>query len=159
MGLARGWASVDVQLPEAAVRFVTTHLEVATTPRAAEAQLAQAEELLDGPADTEMAVVLSGDFNARPGRAAYERIRAAGFDDAWTRAHPDGPDGLTCCYAMPLNNPEDRLGKRIDLVLTRGALTATEAFVVARFRPWAVAIGSRRCSRQNSNERNLKLLS
>ena len=135
VGLARGWASVDVELPEAAVRFVTTHLEVATTPAAADAQLAQAEELLDGPAGTAMPVVLSGDFNARPGRAAYERLRAAGFDDAWTRANPGGPDGLTCCHAMPLNDPEDRLGKRIDLVLTRGGVTATEAFVVGDFGP------------------------
>jgi endonuclease/exonuclease/phosphatase family metal-dependent hydrolase len=134
-GLARGWASVDVELPEATVRFVTTHLEDTTTPAAAEAQLAQAGELLEGPADTPHPVVLAGDFNARPGTGGYERLRAAGFDDAWTRANPDGPDGLTCCHAMPLDNPEDRLRSRIDLVLTRGAIRATEAFVVGEFGP------------------------
>jgi endonuclease/exonuclease/phosphatase family metal-dependent hydrolase len=135
MGLARGWASVDVELSETTVRFVTTHLEVASSPAAAEAQLAQAEELIAGPADTPQPVVLSGDFNARPGRAAYERIRSAGFEDAWTRAHPDGQDGLTCCHAMPLNDPADRLRARIDHVFTRGALTATEAFIVGEFGP------------------------
>ena len=44
----------------------------------------------------------------------------AGFDDAWTRANPDGPAGLTCCHAQPLDNPEDTLRTRIDLILTRG---------------------------------------
>ena len=135
VGLARGWASVDVELPDAAVRFVTTHLEVATTPAAAEAQVAQAGELLEGPADTPQPVVMVGDFNARPGGAGYERLRAGGFDDAWTRANPDGPDGLTCCHRMPLDNPSDGLRKRIDLVLTRGRIAAGEAFVVGGFGP------------------------
>jgi endonuclease/exonuclease/phosphatase family metal-dependent hydrolase len=135
VGLARGWASVDVELPDTAVRFVTTHLEVATTPPAAEAQLAQADELIAGPAATEHPVVLAGDFNARPGRAGYERLRDAGFDDAWTRANPDGPDGLTCCHRMPLDDPSDGLRTRIDLVLTRGAIAATEAFVIGDFGP------------------------
>jgi endonuclease/exonuclease/phosphatase family metal-dependent hydrolase len=135
VGLARGWASVDVELPGAALRFVTTHLEVATTPPAAQAQLAQAEELLEGPAATELPVVLTGDFNARPGGAGYERLRAGGFDDAWTRANPEGPDGHTCCHAPPLDDPSDRLRIRIDLVLTRGPIAATEAFVVGEFGP------------------------
>ena len=135
VGLARGWASVDVGLSDTTVRFVTTHLEVASTPAAAEVQLGQADELLAGPAATDAPVVLAGDFNARPGRAGYERLRAAGFDDAWTRANPDGPDGLTCCHAWPLDDPGDRLRARIDLILTRGAIRATEAFVVGEFGP------------------------
>lgn len=134
-GLARGWASVDVELPDAALRFITTHLEVASSPAAAKAQLAQADELLDGPAATSEPVVIAGDFNARPGSAGYERVRAGGFDDAWTSANPGGPDGLTCCHAMPLDNPGDRLRTRIDLILMRGAITATEAFVVGEFGP------------------------
>jgi endonuclease/exonuclease/phosphatase family metal-dependent hydrolase len=135
VGLARGWASVDVELPEATVRFVTTHLEVASTPTAAKAQLDQIDELIRGPADIAEPVVLAGDFNARPGRGGYERLRAAGFDDAWTRANPDGPDGLTCCHRMPLDNPGDRLRMRIDLILTRGPVRASEAFTIGDFGP------------------------
>jgi endonuclease/exonuclease/phosphatase family metal-dependent hydrolase len=128
--LARGWISLDARVGGTSVRFVTTHLEVARPAAAAAAQLLQAGELVDGPADTPLPVVLVGDFNARPGRPTYERLRAAGFDDAWTRANPDGPAGLTCCHRQPLDDPADALRGRIDLILTRGAIVATEAFVV-----------------------------
>jgi endonuclease/exonuclease/phosphatase family metal-dependent hydrolase len=136
VGLARGWASVDVERDgEAPLRFVTTHLEVASSPQGAETQLAQAEELLAGPAATDQPVVLAGDFNARPGSAGYARVRAAGFDDAWTSVNEEGPDGLTCCHAWPLDDPADRLRTRIDLILLRGDIIATEAFVVGDFGP------------------------
>ena len=135
VGLARGWAAVDVELPELALRFITTHLEVASSPAGAAAQLAQAEELLAGPAATDGPVVIAADFNARPGSATYDRVLAAGFDDVWTLAHPGGSDGLTCCHAAPLADPASRLWKRIDLILVRGGLSATEAFVVDEFGP------------------------
>jgi endonuclease/exonuclease/phosphatase family metal-dependent hydrolase len=135
IGLARGWASVDVEHDGAALRFVTTHLEVAASPAAAEAQLAQAGELLAGPADTPQPVVLAGDFNARPGSAGYERIRAGGFEDAWTQVDGDAQDGLTCCHRFPLDDPADRLRTRIDLILLRGGVVAREAFVVGEFGP------------------------
>jgi endonuclease/exonuclease/phosphatase family metal-dependent hydrolase len=63
----RGWASVDARLQDATVRFITTHLEVASSRVAAAVQRLQADELLDGPAATSQPVVLVGDFNARPG--------------------------------------------------------------------------------------------
>jgi endonuclease/exonuclease/phosphatase family metal-dependent hydrolase len=123
----RGWASVDVDLPGGAVRFVTTHLEVRS--RAQEHQL---DELLAGPADTTLPVVLVGDFNARPGSATYERARAAGFADAWTAVHPDGPPGLTCCHRLPLADSGDELQSRIDLILTRGLDVSDAVTVGAR---------------------------
>jgi endonuclease/exonuclease/phosphatase family metal-dependent hydrolase len=103
---------------------------VAGSATAAEVQRRQAAELIDGPAATPLPVVLLGDFNARPGRPAHAALLAAGFDDAWARANPDGPAGLTCCHRMPLDDPADRLRARIDHVFTRGALQAVEAFVV-----------------------------
>ena len=127
--LARGWMSVDVELRGVRLRFVNTHLEVAGGDGGA-VQLAQAAELIDGPADTTLPVVMVGDFNSRPGRPTYDALRAAGFDDAWTRANPDGPAGLTCCHAHPLDDPTDALRGRIDLILTRGEIAAAEAFVV-----------------------------
>jgi len=128
VGLARGWAAVDVVLPELTLRFVTTHLEVASSPAGAAAQLAQAEELLAGPPATAEIVVIAGDFNARPGSPTYERVRAAGFADM-------GPDAPTCCHSQPLADPTSRLSKRIDLILVRGLLSAQEAFVVDEFGP------------------------
>lgn len=128
--LARGWVAVDARLGELAIRFVSTHLEVAIAPAAAAAQLAQAGELVEGPGSTKLPVVLLGDFNARPGSPTYRALLAAGFEDAWTRANPDGPAGLTCCHRHPLDDPGDTLRGRIDLILTRGPIAATEAFVV-----------------------------
>ncbi|MEO8691015.1 MAG: endonuclease/exonuclease/phosphatase family protein [Solirubrobacteraceae bacterium] len=115
----RGWAAVDVDLPDGTIRFVTTHLEVGSPAEARVAQELQMGELLEGPGDTRTPVVLAGDFNARPGTPTYERALAGGFDDAWTRAHPDGPPGLTCCHRQPLDDPADQLRARIDLVFTR----------------------------------------
>ena len=128
-GLARGWMAVDATLRGTTVRVISTHLEVALTPPAAAVQLAQAGELLAGPADTSLPVVMLGDFNARPERPTYAALRAAGFDDAWTRTHPDGDTGFTCCHTE-LDDPKDTLSARIDHILTRGAIAATEAFRV-----------------------------
>jgi endonuclease/exonuclease/phosphatase family metal-dependent hydrolase len=128
--LARGWMSVDARVRGTTIRFITTHLEVARPPAAAAVQRLQAAELVDGPADTSLPVVMVGDFNSRPDSPTYAQLRAAGFDDAWARANPEGPAGLTCCHRHPLNDREDALRARIDLVLTRGDITATEAFVV-----------------------------
>ena len=99
--LERGWMAIDARVGGLSVRFINTHLEVAGLPAAAAVQLAQAGELLAGPARTTLPVVMVGDFNSRPGRPTYDALLAAGFDDAWTRANPDGPAGLTCCHAHP----------------------------------------------------------
>jgi endonuclease/exonuclease/phosphatase family metal-dependent hydrolase len=71
-----------------------------------------------------------GDFNSLPDSPTYGALRAAGFDDAWTRANPDDPAGFTCCHRERLDDPADTLRARIDLILTRGEIAATEAFLV-----------------------------
>jgi endonuclease/exonuclease/phosphatase family metal-dependent hydrolase len=126
----RGWAAVDVALTDGTIRFVTTHLEVRSPAEAGAVQELQMSELLAGPADTALPVVLAGDFNARPESATYGRACAAGFDDVWTRAHPGGPLGLTCCHRLPLDDPVDELRSRIDFIFTRGNLEATAAATV-----------------------------
>jgi len=130
VGLARGWISVDATLRGTTVRFISTHLEVSSSPAAAAVQLAQAGELLDGPTATTLPVVMVGDFNVRPERPTYAALQAAGFDDAWTRSHPDGAAGFTCCHTERLDDPGDTLSARIDYIFTRGAIGATEAFLV-----------------------------
>jgi endonuclease/exonuclease/phosphatase family metal-dependent hydrolase len=128
--LARGWVAADARLRSRPFRLVATHLEVRRPPAAAEVQRRQIGELLAGPAAATTPVVMLGDFNLRPDSDTYGMLRDAGFEDAWTRANPGGPAGLTCCHRPPLTDPEDRLWGRIDLILTRGAVTARRAYVV-----------------------------
>jgi len=128
--LARGWLALDARVRDRPLRLVATHLEVGRPSAAADVQRRQIEELLAGPAAAAAPVVMLGDFNLRPGSETYGVLRDAGFDDAWTRANPDGPAGLTCCHRAPLTDPDDRLRARIDLVLTRGSVTARRAWVV-----------------------------
>jgi endonuclease/exonuclease/phosphatase family metal-dependent hydrolase len=119
----RGWVAVDAQIRGAKYRFVTTHLEAFALP----VEVAQANELLHGPTNTNLPVILSGDFNSAaaggPDSAVgYNTLIAGGFIDAWTVAQP-GNNGFT----WPLH-PEDTFPaspgptERIDLVLVRNGV-------------------------------------
>jgi endonuclease/exonuclease/phosphatase (EEP) superfamily protein YafD len=107
---------------------VNAHLEVAETNPYGAVQEAQAAELV-GLCDAEPGpAIVAGDLNARAGASrTLALLREAGFEDAWDRAG-DGP-GFTCCQASDLRNPASRLDHRIDFVLYRGAIFATEARV------------------------------
>jgi len=115
--IVRGWSAVDVKLRGRRMRFLNTHLE----PSSAAVQVAQANELLAGPADTRLPLIMVGDFNSRAdgtGTPTYANLLAAGFTDAWSQAEP-GAAGLTCCHASNLLDPVPTLDRRIDLVLLR----------------------------------------
>jgi len=117
--ILRGWASIDAKVRGKKYRFVNTHLE-AFSPVA---QVAQARELLDGPADARIPVVLVGDFNSAADGSTtptYQMLLDDGFTDAWSQAIPGEP-GYTCCQAADLRNAASLLDERIDLVLFRGA--------------------------------------
>lgn len=117
--IRRGWVSVDVKARGRTVRFISTHL---ITPDAPAVQVAQAEELLAGPAATDLPVIMVGDFNSAAdgsGTATYGKLIAGGFVDAWNVARPGDP-GLTCCQTETLRNPASTLSARIDLILFRG---------------------------------------
>ena len=108
----RGWTSVDADIAGDTFRFINTHLE-AFAPQVRDIQ---AGELLAGPANTALPVILVGDLNATPTDAAtYGRIVAAGFSDVWV-----GGGGFTCCQAAGVNNAASMLDQRIDYVLFRG---------------------------------------
>jgi endonuclease/exonuclease/phosphatase family metal-dependent hydrolase len=107
------------------------------TPPAAEPSPEQAapSQTSTAPADTALPVVLLGDLNSAggsggiPGESAtptYQNMLAAGFRDAWTLTHALDA-GLTCCQREDLSNPLPSLTERIDVVLTKGALTAVTA--------------------------------
>jgi endonuclease/exonuclease/phosphatase family metal-dependent hydrolase len=124
----RGWTAVDVKLRDERVRLVNTHLEGSSAP----VQVAQAQELLAGPAATAIPTLLVGDFNSRAdgtGTPSYGLLRAAGFADAWDDTHPGDP-GLTCCWETHLLSPVPPFDERIDLVLARGGFEALTAEIV-----------------------------
>jgi endonuclease/exonuclease/phosphatase family metal-dependent hydrolase len=111
-------------------RFVNSHFEAFDPGEFIRVQ--QAQELLEGPLDTELPVVLVGDFNsdANAGGLAYAILTGVGgFDDVWNLTNPGDP-GLTCCHAADLRNDEVDLRSRIDLILIRDGVRARDAEVI-----------------------------
>jgi endonuclease/exonuclease/phosphatase family metal-dependent hydrolase len=111
----RGYCGADVVVDDVTVRVVSTHLSVVDVVRRA-----QAGELVATHADREGPTVLLGDFNARPepgAGSAYATV-AEEYTDSW--AAVGGGDGATCCQLPELDNPNDRLGIRIDHVFCGG---------------------------------------
>ena len=122
--LLRGWGSVDVTLRGQTFRFINTHLE----QDSAEAiQEAQGDEILSGPANTSLPVILVGDFNSRAdgnGTDTYDNLIGAGYKDAWSATHPGEP-GNTWGHDENLLNTTVNLTQRIDLVLFRNTSSVT----------------------------------
>jgi hypothetical protein len=120
--LYRGWASVDAKVEDGTFRFINTHLEPESdNPVVNEIQVAQGNEILSGPANTNLPVILAGDFNSRAGgggTATYSNLINAGFSDAWSVTHPGEP-GNTWGHAEDLRNELVNLTRRLDLVLFR----------------------------------------
>jgi len=123
----RQWASVDVTFRDKKFRFITTHLEAFSPAH----RIAQAGELLAGPAATRLPTVLLGDFNAEPATAgdAAALIIAARFRDTWAAAMPE-VDGFTCCQAANVANSTSTLSERIDLVFAKGKFRVLAADLV-----------------------------
>jgi endonuclease/exonuclease/phosphatase family metal-dependent hydrolase len=129
----RSWASVDVDLHGQEFRFITTHLEnpIPQIPASYLLMQAQAKELSDVPANTNLPVILVGDFNAianeptDPSNATYEEMLNLGFGDAWVDRNRPPLPGLS----WPLINSSlvDTATQRIDFVFYRGQVTAREA--------------------------------
>jgi hypothetical protein len=122
----RGWGLVDVRVRNRTFRFVNSHFEAFDPGESIRVQ--QAQELLDGPLDTDLPAVLLGDFNsdAGSGGLAYEILTGdGGFEDAWSTANPGDP-GLTCCHDASLDNEDVDLHSRIDLILVRDGVRVRE---------------------------------
>jgi hypothetical protein len=120
----RGWASVDVTWLGRTARVIGTHLEEeAFSPMSA----LQAAELLAGPADTSLPVIVAADINSGPGTymGAYTTLAAA-LTDSWTATKPNDA-GLTWALhgedGLPEQTAPDR---RIDVVFSRGLKPVTD---------------------------------
>jgi len=116
-----GWISADVKIRGKECRLITTHLD-SLVPNV---RLAQAAELAQATVDSELPVVLIGDFNSDAESSdpdqngAYQLLRGAGFLDAWLTVHPGDPG-----FTWPLHDedpftPFSTPNQRIDLVLYR----------------------------------------
>lgn len=122
LSVTRGWCSADVFVRGRNIRCICAHLETEVVP---ELQAAQVLELLAGPADTVLPVIVLGDFNADPlhrdGSIAYDLMPAAGFGDVWAALNPNDPDGgLTWGHDEYLADPDTAFDRRIDFVFYRG---------------------------------------
>jgi len=124
---------VDVALSPGSLRFITTHLE-SFSSLFPSIQEQQGAELITGPANTSLPIVLVGDFNsaaAGTGFATptYGNIVSAGFNDAWSTANPSVA-GFTWGQAELLNNAVSQLSARIDIIFFRGPFLVTGASLV-----------------------------
>lgn len=118
----RGYTMVDATVGSEEFLFVNTHLEVAAAPCLTDVgpvlcQDLQAAELHEVLADEDSPIVLVGDINAVPGTTAYETFADDGYVDTWDLryAYNDEP-GFTCCQTETLDNVDNILDKRIDLI-------------------------------------------
>ena len=131
--LLGGFESVDVTVFGFTIaRFISTHLDgFSQTVRDA-----QAQQLINGPINTKIPVIMSGDLNAAPGSSTYSLFTTAQLTDSWALVNPNDP-GLTCCQVLQngvtvdvINNPTSFLATRVDMVFTRSIFQATAAILV-----------------------------
>jgi hypothetical protein len=79
---------------------------------------------------THLPVVLVADAGGGPATATYADLQPAGSAAARTASNPQDRHGCTCRHAMPLDDPHDRLRRRIESLLTRGGMAIADALVV-----------------------------
>lgn len=117
--IPRGWCAVDVTTRGRTLRFINAHLEENTSPLV---QAAQAQELIAGPANARLPLILTGDFNSdangTDGTTTYGLLTQS-FTDVWSVLHPGDP-GLTWGHDPLLAGSWDFVW-RLDLVLFRGS--------------------------------------
>ena len=122
--IPRGWISVDGKIRGKRFRFVTAHLESFHFG----VQAAQAAELMQGPCNTPLPVIIAGDLNTESAtgnpaeNAAYQIILGSGFLDAWTLLHPNDPGRTWPLHGEDPFTASTTPTQRIDLVLARGEL-------------------------------------
>ncbi|MGO9452456.1 MAG: endonuclease/exonuclease/phosphatase family protein [Candidatus Binataceae bacterium] len=143
--IPRSSIAVDAMVGDRKFRIVESHIESMHEA----VQLAQARELIAAHADTALPIIMLGDFNSnanqQPGipdnTPTYPELIAAGFQDTWAALNQDD-FGNTCCQAPDLRNSVSELNRRLDLILTRGAITPISAKLVgadpAARTPWGV---------------------
>jgi exonuclease III len=124
----RGWISLDALFNGKPFRFVTTHLESFDLG----VQAAQALELVAGPLNTPLPLILAADLNSDADssdptqRAAFQAMLNAGLRDAWSAIHPDEPGFTWPLHGEDPFTPSAMPSQRIDVILSR-AFVASDA--------------------------------
>jgi hypothetical protein len=131
------WQSIDVTVRGKSFRFITTHLD-ALAP-AGVVSGPQAQELLAGPANTSLPVIVSGDMNSGLTSAppAYEAFVAGGLNDSWTAVGLGAPP-LTCCHLAPndlVSDPSATYTEDLDHIFTRGDFSVVDEHLVGNLAP------------------------
>jgi hypothetical protein len=126
------WQSIDATMGGKAFRFITTHLDALAPGGAVSGP--QAQELLAGPANTSLPVLVTGDMNSGPAvaPAAYNALSAGGLSDTWTAAGLGAPP-LTCCHLAPndlSSDPNAPFTEDPDHVFTRGSFSVLDEHLV-----------------------------
>jgi hypothetical protein len=125
----RGWSSIDVKWDGRIFRIINTHLE----PIVPAIQVAQATEILKGPANTKRPLIITGDLNSNAdgtGTPTYGLFIAKGFHDTWLEVG-EGP-GFTCCQDADLLNAVSGLNIRIDFILFKNGWKPIKADIVGK---------------------------
>lgn len=120
----RGWSSIDVRIDGQVVRVINTHLDSFVEA----IRDAQAAEIIQGPANTHLPVVITGDLNATPNSSTLLLFRNAGFEDTWDKVGI-GP-GFSSEQSADLLNAASLLHRRIDYVLFKNGWDPIEAELV-----------------------------
>jgi hypothetical protein len=135
--ILRGWTSVDLSIRGKAVRLINTHLDGDCADADPTIQLAQAQEILQGPVkearDQGLPVILLGDLNSKAdgsGTQTYAELLKpkVGFVDAWTAG--GSGKGLTCCQDDFLLNTTAFQDRRDYVLLGRGPFKVINAQLV-----------------------------
>jgi hypothetical protein len=131
------WQSIDAKVRGKSFRFITTHLDALAPGGVVSGP--QARELLAGPANTSLPVILGGDMNSglTSSPAAYEAFLAGGLTDSWTAAGLGAPP-LTCCHLAPndlVSDPNAIYTEDLDHIFTRGDLSVLDEHLVGNLAP------------------------
>ena len=123
MPMPRGWVSVDVTYRGQQFRIIGAHLDSASPLL----EIPQGLELLNGPANTVLPVIVAADLNcdcSKPLDPFYPtcvNFADRGFIDAWTAANPFEPG-----YTRDVPN----MTRRSDYVMVRGPFAVQTAALV-----------------------------
>lgn len=130
----RGWGSADLRTRLATFRFVNSHTE-AFGPEAL--RIGEVQELFAAQdaitaATRALPTVYVGDYNSdAPTGGAYQLLRSR-LSDLWLDTHAAGPDpnpaSATCCFGAFLNDPDNPLETRIDLLLGTAGVRALSTY-------------------------------
>jgi endonuclease/exonuclease/phosphatase family metal-dependent hydrolase len=122
--ILRGWSYIDIETEGKVFRMINTHLD----PTVENIRNEQALEILKGPANTCLPVIITGDLNATPSSTTYNLFVNEGFRDTWGEIGEI--PGFTDKQSADLLNADSLLNRRIDYVLFKNGWEPYEVEVV-----------------------------